>query len=316
VTSKPFASTADTGEKRSTFEELAEGVYAFTAEGDPNVGAVVGPESVLCIDARATPTAAREWLTALRERTDKPVEYLVLTHYHAVRVLGASAYEARHVVAQANTRRWIEERGQQDWESEYRRFPRLFQDAGSIPGLTWPDVIFGDGLTLFLGEREVQLRYVGGGHTIGDAVVWLPQERVLFAGDLVEARAAPYMGDASVAAWHTGTLNAVEALGAEAVVPGRGPALRGAEAGRAILETREYVKLIWETVRDVREADGTLRDAGEAARAALEPRFGDWWIFEHCFPFNVARCYDEAGGLEPQVWTAEKDQEVWRELQS
>jgi glyoxylase-like metal-dependent hydrolase (beta-lactamase superfamily II) len=316
VTSKPFASTADTGEKRSTFEELAEGVYAFTAEGDPNVGAVVGPESVLCIDARATPTAAREWLTALRERTDKPVEYLVLTHYHAVRVLGASAYEARHVVAQANTRRWIEERGQQDWESEYRRFPRLFQDAESIPGLTWPDVVFGDGLTLFLGEREVQLRYVGGGHTIGDAVVWLPQERVLFAGDLVEARAAPYMGDASVAEWHTGTLNAVEALGAEAVVPGRGPALRGAEAGRAILETREYVKLIWETVRDVREADGTLRDAGEAARAALEPRFGDWWIFEHCFPFNVARCYDEAGGLEPQVWTAEKDQEVWRELQS
>ena len=105
MSTKPFASTADTAQKPSTLEELAEGVYAFTAEGDPNVGAVVGDESVLCVDARATPTAAGEWLAALRERTDKPVEYLVLTHYHAVRVLGASAYGARHVVAHADTRR-------------------------------------------------------------------------------------------------------------------------------------------------------------------------------------------------------------------
>jgi glyoxylase-like metal-dependent hydrolase (beta-lactamase superfamily II) len=316
VTAKPFASTADTAEKRSTLEELADGVYAFTAEGDPNVGAVVGPESVLCVDARATPTAAGEWLEALRQRTDKPVEYLVLTHYHAVRVLGASAYEARHVVAHANTRRWIEERGREDWESEYRRFPRLFRDAGSIPGLTYPDVAFADALTVFLGDREVQIRYLGGGHTIGDSVVWLPRERVLFAGDLVEARAAPYMGDASVAAWQSGTLDALEALDAEALVPGRGPALRGAAVGEAITETRAYLGTIWTTVRGVREGGGSLRDAGEAARAALEPRFGDWWIFEHCFPFNVARCYDEAGGLEPQVWTAERDQEVWAELQS
>ena len=316
VTSKPFASTADTAEKRSTLEELAEGVFAFTAEGDPNVGAVAGPESVLCIDARATPTAAEDWLSTLRERTDKPVEHLVLTHYHAVRVLGASAYRAGHVVAHANTRRWIEERGREDWESEYRPFPRLFQDAESIPGLTYPDVVFADALTVFLGGREVQIRYLGGGHTIGDSVVWLPQERVLFAGDLVEARAAPYMGDASVAAWQSGTLDAVAALGAEALVPGRGPALRGPAVGEAIAETRQYLRTIWNAVLGVREQGGSLKDAADAARPALEPQFGDWWIFEHCFPFNVARCYDEAGGLEPQIWTAEKDQEVWQALQS
>jgi glyoxylase-like metal-dependent hydrolase (beta-lactamase superfamily II) len=316
VTSKPFASTADTAEKRSTLEELADGVYAFTAEGDPNVGAVVGPDSVLCVDARATPTAAAEWLEALRGITDKPVEYLVLTHYHAVRVLGASAYDARHVVAHANTRRWIEERGQQDWESEYRRFPRLFEDADSIPGLTHPDVVYAGALSLVLGEREMEIRYLGGGHTIGDSTVWLPRERVLFAGDLVEARAAPYMGDASVAAWQRGTLDALEALDPQVLVPGRGPTVRGADVGAAIAETRAYLTTIWDAVRGARDSGGTLKDAGEAARPALEPRFGDWWIFEHCLPFNVARCYDEAGGLEPQIWTAEKDQEVWEELQS
>lgn len=314
--SKPFASTGDTTEQRSTLEELARGVYAFTAQGDPNVGAVVGRDAVLCVDARATPTAAREWLDTLREVTDKPVEWLVLTHYHAVRVLGASAFDARHVVAHAGTRDWVHERGEQDWESEYRRFPRLFRDAGSIPGLTYPDVSFADTLALDLGEREVHLRWLGGGHTQGDCVVWVPEERVLFAGDLVEARAAPYMGDALVDAWQSGTLDLVESLGARVLVPGRGPALRGEEVARGITETREYLRTIWTTVRGANARGASLREAAEEARTALEPRFGDWWIFEHCFPFNVARSYDEAAGLDPQVWTAEKDQEVWTALQS
>jgi glyoxylase-like metal-dependent hydrolase (beta-lactamase superfamily II) len=314
--SKPFASTADTAEQVSTLEELASGVYAFTAQGDPNVGAVVGPESVLCIDARATPTAASEWLDALRAVTDKPVEWLVLTHYHAVRVLGASAFGARHVVAHVGTHAWVDERGAQDWESEYRRFPRLFRDEASIPGLTHPDVVFADTLKLVLGSREVHLHWLGGGHTQGDAVVWLPEERVLFAGDLVEARAAPYMGDALVAEWGTNTLDLLESFGPETLVPGRGPALRGDEVARGIAQTREYLRTIWTTVRGAHARGASLRESGQEARTALEPRFGDWWIFEHCFPFNVARCYDEASGLAPQVWTAEKDQEVWAALQS
>ena len=314
--SKPFASTGDTTEQRSSLEELAAGVYAFTAQGDPNVGALVGRDSVLCVDARATPTAAQEWLDELRRVTHKPVEWLVLTHYHAVRVLGASAYGARHIAAHAGTSAWIHERGAQDWESEYRRFPRLFRDAGSIPGLTYPDVAFSDRLELDLGGREVHVRWLGGGHTQGDVVVWLPEERVLFAGDLVEARAAPYMGDALVAAWHSGTLDLVASFGAETLVPGRGPALLGSDVGRGIDETRAYLTTIWEAVRGAHGRGASLREAGDEARAALEPRFGDWWIFEHCFPFNVARCYDEASGLAPQVWTADKDQEVWAALQS
>jgi glyoxylase-like metal-dependent hydrolase (beta-lactamase superfamily II) len=95
---RPFASSADLEEKRSTLEELAPGVVAFTAEGDPNVGAVIGEDAVLAVDARATPALAREWLEELRRLTDKPVLYLVLTHYHAVRVLGASAFEAGWVI--------------------------------------------------------------------------------------------------------------------------------------------------------------------------------------------------------------------------
>lgn len=307
---KPFASSADLEEKRSTLEELAPGVVAFTAEGDPNVGAVIGEDAVLVVDARATPTHAREWLGVLRGLTDKPVRYLGLTHYHAVRVLGASAFEADWVIAHEGTRRWIHDRGEADFESETRRFPRLFEDVQSIPGLTYPNVSFADTLKFDLGGREVELLHLGRGHTQGDAAVWLPEDKILFAGDLVEARAAPYMGDAFVEEWSTTTLDRVEALGAKAIVPGRGPAA-GPEA---IWETRDYLRTLWEAVNAGHE---TLKEAFDAARAALEPRFGDWWIFEHCLPFNVARAWDEARGIaEPQVWTAEKDAAVWTELQS
>lgn len=275
---------------------------------------MVGPDSVLCVDARATPTHAREWLEALREVTEKPVELLVLTHYHAVRVLGASAFGARWIVAHANTERWIRERGRQDFESEARRFPRLFRDIESVPGLTFPNLVVGDETRLWLGDREIRLLRPGGAHTTGDLAVWLPDERVLFAGDIVEAKAAPYMGDACIEEWPY-TLDRVEALEPEVLVPGRGPARRGDEVRETLEEMRDYLLGLWGTVHNGYARRASLEECFRAARDALEPRFGEWAIFEHCLPFNVARAYDEARGLPQQVWTAEKDAAVWAELQ-
>ena len=99
-TTKSFASSADLGEKQKTLEILAEGVYALTAEGDPNIGAIEGEDFLVCFEALATPVVAAEWLAELRKHTDKPIRYLVLSHYHAVRVLGASAFHAETIVAQ------------------------------------------------------------------------------------------------------------------------------------------------------------------------------------------------------------------------
>jgi glyoxylase-like metal-dependent hydrolase (beta-lactamase superfamily II) len=313
---KPFASSADTTEQKPTLEELADGVYAYTAQGDPNLGAIVGPESVLCIDALATPAAAHGWLAELREITDKPVEWLVLSHYHAVRTLGASAFEARHIVCHTGTDHWISERGLQDWESEHRRMPRLFRQPESIPGLAQPDLSFADSLTLTLGNRRVELRWLGPGHTIGDTAVWLPDDRILFAGDLVEANAAPYAGDGVIEPWSTTTLDAVASLGADVLVPGRGPAVSGAEAvGETVAATADFLGVLWKSVSSARQRGAPRSEAFADARALLEPRFGDWWIFEHVLPFNVARAYDEAGGLGPQIWTAETDAAIWEELQ-
>lgn len=319
MAAKPFASSADVGEKTETLEVLADGVYALTAEGDPNVGAIEGEDFLVAFEARATPVAARDWLAQLREHTDKPVKYLVLSHYHAVRVLGASAFDAEVIIAHDNTRKLIEERGKQDWDSEFGRMPRLFREPDSIPGLTWPDVTFNDSMTIDLGgdRGELVLQYCGRGHTAGDIVAWLPRHRVLFAGDLVEAEAALYTGDAFHTDWSTGTLDRVKAFGAETLVGGRGAVPRGREAVDAAIEqTRDFLLVMREKVGEVYARGGSLKEAFEATHAALAPKFGAWPIFEHCLPFDVSRLWDEFSGIDwPLIWTAERDREVWDELQ-
>src|SRR4051794_13092409 len=102
--SQTFASAGDLGEKRISFTELAPGVFGYTAEGDPNSGVVVGDDGgVLVFDAQATPAQARRVIERVRQVTDKPVRHVVLSHYHAVRVMGASAYGAQEIIASRGT---------------------------------------------------------------------------------------------------------------------------------------------------------------------------------------------------------------------
>lgn len=319
MAAKPFASSQDTAKKEQTLEVLAEGVYALTAEGDPNIGAVEGEDFLVCFEALATPVAAAKWLEKLRRHTDKPVRYLVLSHYHAVRVLGASAFDAEVIVAHENTRALVAERGKQDWASEFARMPRLAESADSVPGLTWPTLTFSDRLTIDLGadRGDLVLQYHGRGHTEGDITAWLPRHKILFAGDLVEAEAALYTGDAFHREWATSTLQRVAALGAEQLVGGRGDVSRGREqVDAAIAKTRGFLDTMLAEVGAVQQRGGTLKEAFEATHAALVDEFGSWPIFEHCLPFDVSRVWDELTGIErPVIWTAERDQEVWAQLQ-
>src|SRR5437899_4640755 len=161
--SKGFASTTDTAEKKVSFTRIGAGLYALTAEGDPNSGVIVGDDSVMVIDAQATPVMAREVIDRVAKITDKPIKYVLLSHYHAVRVLGASAFSGAEIVASDTTRGLIAERGKQDMDSEIGRFPRLFRAVESIPGLTWPTVTFPSEMSVWLGKREVRISHIGRG---------------------------------------------------------------------------------------------------------------------------------------------------------
>jgi glyoxylase-like metal-dependent hydrolase (beta-lactamase superfamily II) len=315
--SKAFASQADLADKRVSFEQISEHAWAYTAEGDPNTGIVVGDDAVLVADTQATPAMAADVIGRIRAVTDKPIRYVVLTHYHAVRVLGASAYGAQEIIASQDTRELIGERGEADKASEIGRFPRLFRDVESVPpGLTWPTLTFTGRMTLWLGHLEVQLLQLGRGHTRGDTVVWLPGERALLAGDLVEFDATPYAGDAYFQDWPR-TLDRIAALRPLALLPGRGPALKGeAQVAQGLAGTRAFVSELWASVKAGADAGHDLETVYRETCDKLRPKYGHWVIFDHCMPFDVTRAYDEATAHpDPRIWTAERDRQMWAALE-
>jgi glyoxylase-like metal-dependent hydrolase (beta-lactamase superfamily II) len=320
MSDKKFASQADLEEKKVTFSQLSEHAWAYTAEGDPNTGVIIGDDAVLVADTQATPAMAADVIRRIREVTDKPIRYVVLTHYHAVRVLGASAYRAegcQQILASQDTYDLIVERGEQDKASEIGRFPRLFRNVETVPaGLTWPTMTFSGKMTLWLGQLEVQLLQLGRGHTKGDTVVWLPGERAMLSGDLVEFDATPYAGDAYFQDWPQ-TLERIAALQPLALVPGRGPALKGeAQVQKGLQVTREFVRDVWASVSAGAAAGRDLKAVYRETYEALKPRYGHWVIFDHCMPFDVTRAYDEATRHpHPRIWTAERDLEMWRTLE-
>ncbi|HZH51822.1 MAG TPA: MBL fold metallo-hydrolase [Microvirga sp.] len=314
---KAFASTADTADKTVSFTEIGPDLYAYTAEGDPNSGIIIGDDGCMVFDAQATPAMAEDVIARVRTVTDKPIKYVVLSHYHAVRVLGASAYKAEGIIASNTTYDLIVERGEQDKASEIGRFPRLFRGESSIPeGLTWPTITFENGMSVFLGKREVKLFHLGAGHTAGDIVAWVPDADVMFTGDLVEYHSACYCGDAHLREWPL-TLDEIRAFEPKSVVPGRGDALVGEQMVReALAMTRDFVNTLYGAAEISVARGRNLKQTFAAVRDAMDPKFSRFAIYEHCLPFNVSRAYDEASGIDhPVIWTAERDREMWAALQ-
>lgn len=313
---KAFASTNDMEDKKISFTEVGRDLYAFTAEGDPNTGVIIGDDSVMIIDAQATPRLANMVVEKVRSVTDKPISHVVLTHYHAVRVLGASAYGASQVIMSEKARSMVVERGQEDWDSEFGRFPRLFQGHESIPGLTWPTTTFNKRMSVYLGKRRVDLMHLGRAHTAGDIVAYVGDENVMFTGDIVEYHSACYCGDGHFHDWPK-TIEAIRSWDVDAIAPGRGDALVGKEMVNAALDnTSDFVRSTYLPAARVALRGGSLKEAWDAVRAECDPKFGDYAIYEHCLPFNVSRAYDEALDVDtPRIWTAERDLDMWNQLQ-
>src|SRR5438445_1359357 len=280
---KAFASQADLEQKKISFIQLSENAWAYTAEGDPNSGVIIGDDGVLIVDTTATPAMAQDLIARIRSVTDKPIKYVVLSHYHAVRVLGASAYfaeGAQQIIASRGTYEMIVERGEADMKSEIERFPRLFAGLEPVPGLTGPTLVFEKEIPLYLGKLEVRIAHLGSGHTKGDTVVWLPSQKVLFSGDLVEYDAACYCGDAQLEQWPA-TLDALQALGAEKLVPGRGPALTNPEEVKKGIEyTKDFVTTLFQAGKEAVVDSLDLKSAMAHTRKSMDPKFGHVFIYE------------------------------------
>ena len=158
--------------------------------------------------------------------------------------------------------------------------------------------------------------HIGRGHTAGDVIALVPDAGAVFAGDLVEYKSACYCGDAHLTEWPA-TLEVLTELRTAVLLPGRGPALTTPQMVTEGIElTGDFLVTLYGSVQESVAKGLSLKDAFDFARLAMDRKFKSFTIYEHCLPFNVARAYDEARGIEwPVIWTPERDREMWAALQ-
>ncbi|HUR94956.1 MAG TPA: MBL fold metallo-hydrolase [Gemmatimonadales bacterium] len=211
-----------------TPRRVADGVYAVLgdtgrgSEGRSNAGFIVTREGVVVIDALASPAQGDSLLRAIRQVTPRPVRWLVLTHHHPDHHFGAIVFKraGAQVIAHPDRRVLANEGGEDALVADWVRVVGLdamrgfeFADVPDRP-VTRSD-------TLHLGGKAIVIAAAGGGHSAGDLLVWLPRERVLFAGDLLVEDAVTMVVDGSAPALLRG-LDQIDRLGARVVVPGHG----------------------------------------------------------------------------------------------
>ncbi|WP_106752100.1 MBL fold metallo-hydrolase [Pannonibacter carbonis] len=291
--------------------EVGRGCFALARPGRPTLGVIRAEDCLVLVDAPANKDEAAPVLEALDRLSDKPVKHVVLTHYHARRRLGASAFVPGEIISSDLTRRLIEERGRQDLDCEQvarQQEPQGPLRAAYASGLPVdPSLTFASSLSLRLSGREVRVMHLGRGHTMGDVVVYVPDSGVMFGGDLLEPGGCVDARDGHLADWLR-TLERMRAFRANALIAGCAPAVAGpTQVGEALNRTRDYLDTLLGTAKACADERMSLKEAYAAIRDAMDPRFGKLAHYSTRMPFNVVRALEEAGGQDlPQVWTADR----------
>jgi len=270
--------------------EVANGVFAYVQEGGglciANAGLVVGPESCVVIDALFAPSMTHAFRDAIARVSDKPVRLLVNTHHHVDHTMGNALFPEAQIVGHTNARREQQRTGTKVLELLRPRIPDLVAELEGVT-LRLPDLTFDGRLELHLGSRPLLLVHFGRAHTIGDALVVLPEERLVFAGDVAFHHVTPLAFEGHVGDW-IAVCGEVAGLEIDTIVPGHGPV--GAKGDLA--QMRGYLQ----SVRDqARAAFDAGRSAEEAARAIDLGEYASWAEPDR-LALNVQRCYQEFRG--------------------
>ncbi len=204
------------GEGRA--KEVAPGVYAMTDLSFSNCGFIVTDSGVVVVDTQLTPFFANEMIKEIKAVTDKPIKYAINTHWHTDHIGGNEGFLPQaHIIAHEFTREVIAKRRKEQDEGKVDESLRMLGDSKLTP----PDITFDQNMTLHMGDKTIELKFLGGGHTSGDIVVYLPREKVLFSGDLFSKDSAhpDYRDDASIDN-QIGSLKKMQALDIETIVCG------------------------------------------------------------------------------------------------
>jgi len=240
------------------------------SEGRANAGFIVTQEGVVVVDAEASPAAGETLLRTVRSVTSRPIRWLVLTHHHPDHHFGAIVFRkaGARVIAHPDTRTLASEGGPDEEVINWIRVVGLDAMRGFEFADT-PDRPVTGSDTLRLGGRTIVVFSPGPGHTPGDLMVWLPAERVLFAGDILIEDGVTMMVDGSAPAL-LGALARIDSLAPRVVVPGHGAI--PAEPAALVQRTRDYVTQLRTDMRAAVERGVPMQRALSALPPADENR--------------------------------------------
>ena len=284
-------------------KEVAPNTYAYLqfdgSWGISNTGFLEGEEGLLVIDATMVSSMAEAFIKEIRRVTDKPYRHLINTHSHPDHTGGNRLFKGAEIISHRICREEMSRPlmrpagggplpGPMALMRRTPAFERMFEMVANDPDryIALPDVTFEDSLTLYYGETEVQLLHYGPAHTFGDTMVYLPQSKVLFAGDIAFFYAMPLVGG-KVGGWLQ-VIDRVKDLDIELIVPGHGPV-----GGKKELEDeREYFEFVMDQARSSFERGMSVEDAAKE----IDPGpYADWPESER-FVANVAVAYRELRG--------------------
>jgi len=276
------ADSVNTRERGVT--EVAQGVYVIRHPDDPtgfpngNTTVIVGEREVLVVDSCYLLSEARKDIEQIRRWTDKPVRYLVNTHWHGDHAMGnntyweafpqlaivahvetqrqiagyASTFIGRYQKTTADVRQRLEtgkaEDGKPLTEEARKELQKNLAAREQVLAefkdfvMRAPNLTFDQELSIDLGNREVQLKFLGRGNTKGDAIIYLPKEKILIAGDLLD-HPVPYLGGGFPSEL-VKTLERMSRLDAQTIIPGHGDVLRGDYARNYLAQVIDFVRTV------------------------------------------------------------------------
>jgi glyoxylase-like metal-dependent hydrolase (beta-lactamase superfamily II) len=271
--------------------ELATGVYARLHEGLTNGGIIVGDEGVLLVDSLRVPSFARRLIEDVRKLTDKPIRYVIDTHSHWDHSWGNEEFPDSTIIGHANCRaEMLDLEAREWWMNRVVSSGESWSEEAKTVNVTPPNLTFDEKMSLYFAGRRIDLLYLGRAHTSGDVFIHLPDDRLLFTGDVAQDGGVPFMLDGYLEDW-VGTDTRLTDLDCERFMAGHGPI----GEPPALLEARDFIATLVEGTRAA-IADGQDRAAAAArVTASMSERFGGWRGFERVQD-SVAYAYDQIRG--------------------